>query len=78
MDTYILENMITQYGHTRTTQYNGRQASKGRQTLEVIEAVLVPADWNGNKQIVAQAIVQGKRGAKYNAYVYRNGFISVI
>jgi hypothetical protein len=78
MGTYILENMVTQYGHIRTEEYNGRKCSKGRQTLEVVEAVLVPANWPGNKQIAAQAIVQGKRGAMYNAYIYKNGFISVI
>lgn len=74
---FDIDSLVSNWNYTRTAQYNGRKASKGRQTLEVVDAALVPADYP-NKQIAASAIVEGKRGARYSAHIYRNGFISVL
>lgn len=72
-----IDSLVSNWNYTRTSEFNNKTGRKGRQVVQVVDAALVPADWNGDKKIVAKAVVEGKRGAQYSALVYRNGFVSV-
>ena len=72
------EALARDWGFILTDEYNGLTGKAGRSVVEVVSAAKVPADWNGDKNIVAKALVQGKRGAQWSAYIYSNNFVSVI
>lgn len=72
-----ITSLVEDYGYTHTVEFNGKSGKKGKQIVKVVEAAKVPANWNGDKSIVAKAIVEGTRGAHYDAHIYANGFISV-
>jgi len=60
-------------------EYAGRTASHRRQTVTVVAALeIVHGPKFPNRNIVARALVEGKRGARYEAYINRSGHIGVI
>lgn len=73
-----IDSLVNNWNYTRTAQFNGLTGKKGKQVVTVIDAALVPSDWNGDARIVAKAVVRGTRGAEYDAYVFAHGFVSVL
>lgn len=73
-----IESLVSNYGYTLTQKFNGLTTMKNRQLMAVVTAALVPADWNGSKQIVAKAILEARNGKRYDAYVYANGTVRAV
>lgn len=65
--------------YTPTDEFNGLKASRRRQSLVVIEGRKVNhGHLFPNKEIVGRVTLEGKRGARYDGFVYRSGLIVVI
>ena len=73
-----MTNLVSNHGYTATDKFNGKTTKKARQVVKVVAAALVPAGWNGTKQIVAKAIVESVKGVQYDAFVYAVGRVQVV
>lgn len=78
MSVINIQTLVEKHGYKATAKYIGQTTSYRRQALVVVAAALVPDNWNGDKKIAAKAVLEGKRGARFDAYIFTNGFISVI
>ena len=64
--------------YTQTTEFNGLKASRRRQQLVVIEGRKINhGPLFPNMAIIGRVTLEGKRGARYDAFVYADGLISV-
>lgn len=56
MRIHNIDSLVNNWKYTRTSEFNGKTGRKGRQIVRVMDAALVPVDWNGDKNIVAKAV----------------------
>jgi hypothetical protein len=72
------ENLPTDI-YSRTAEFNGMVASRRRQPLTVVDGVLIKhGKLFPNKEIKARVIVEGKRGARYEGFLFQSGYIKVM
>ena len=65
--------------YTATDEFNGRKASRRRQALTVIEGRRINhGPLFPNRKIVGRVTLEGRRGARYDGFVFVDGRISVI
>jgi hypothetical protein len=64
--------------YTPTAEFNGLKASRRRQQLTVVEGRRINhGPLFPNTKIIGRVTCEGKRGARYDAFVYEDGLISV-
>lgn len=65
--------------YTPTTEFHGMLANRRRQMLVVIEGRRIShGPLFPNTQIIGRVTLEGKRGARYDGFVYRDGRIQVL
>lgn len=65
--------------YTQTEEFNGRTASRRRQSLTVIEGRRINhCPMFPNTEIIGRVTLEGKRGARYDGFVHRSGLITVL
>ncbi len=81
---YTAQNQFETYKkyaetYSSTEEHNGKTCCKGRQVLTVVAALAIThSKLFPNRDIVAVALVEGRRGAQYNAYVHLSGKVHII